>query len=42
MASCEDEDMTAWDLDDLFVHNAEFEDCKVFWRPKETVTVPAK
>jgi hypothetical protein len=29
--SCEDEDITAWGLDDLFAHNAEFEDCKVFW-----------
>ncbi len=39
--SCEDEDMTSWGVDDLFAHNAEFEDCKVFWGWKKAPNTAA-
>jgi hypothetical protein len=39
--SCEDDDMTAWGVDELFAHNAEFEDCKVFWGLKKAPKSPA-
>jgi hypothetical protein len=29
--SCDDDEMTDLSLDDLYEHNAEFDDCKVFW-----------
>ena len=29
--SCDDDEMTELSLDDLYEHNAEFDDCKVFW-----------
>jgi hypothetical protein len=29
--SCDDDEMTDLGLDDLYEHNAEFDDCKVFW-----------
>lgn len=29
--SCDDDEMTELSLEDLYEHNAEFDDCKVFW-----------
>ena len=36
--SCDDDEMTDLGLDDLYEHNAEFDDCKVFWGLKGSET----
>jgi hypothetical protein len=38
--SCDDDEMTELSLDDLYEHNAEFDDCKVFWGLKGGETKP--
>jgi hypothetical protein len=41
--SCDDDEMDDLGLADLYEHNAEFDDCKVFWGPKGKATkVPSK
>jgi len=41
--SCDDDEMDDLGLDDLYEHNAEFDDCKVFWGLKGGATkVPSK
>jgi len=40
--SCDDDEMKDLELDDLYVHNEEFDDCKVFWGFKSPAGAPSK